>query len=82
MPSLSDIELHEIIGRGGFGLPPGLAPAVPPSPQCASGGKLYAPVAFVHINKAGGTAMRGLLLKYARHQLLEHLITELLLLNV
>ena len=54
--------------------PPGtgmLPAAVPPPPGCARGGVRYREVAFVHINKAGGTAMRMMLYKFARHQMLE-----------
>jgi hypothetical protein len=47
----------------------GLSAAVPA--DCARGQKAFRGVAFVHINKAGGTAMRFRLLKHARHQLLE-----------
>lgn len=39
--------------------------------RCRRGGADYRTVAFVHINKAGGTAMRSVLQKYAAHQLLE-----------
>jgi len=46
-------------------------PPVKPKPECAAGGRDHRTLAFVHINKAGGTAMRALLYKYARHQLLE-----------
>lgn len=52
--------------------PPGLMVAsVPVRPDCARGQPAYKPIAFVHINKAGGTAMRSRLIKRARHQLLE-----------
>ena len=51
--------------------PPLMRPPVPPKPECAQGGAKHRPLAFVHINKAGGTAMLALLHKYARHQLLE-----------
>ena len=51
--------------------PRGLVASVPVRPECAKGQPAYKPVAFVHINKAGGTAMRARLFKLARHQMLE-----------
>ena len=39
--------------------------------SCRSGGTQYLPVGFVHVNKAGGTAMRATLAQHARHQMLE-----------
>ena len=56
----------------GVGRRPSPIPAAQPPPaDCNIGQKLYRPIAFVHINKAGGTAMRARLYKAARHQLLE-----------
>jgi hypothetical protein len=46
----------------------------PVRPECAAGQPAYRRVAFVHINKAGGTSMRMRLFVHARHQLLE--VTE------
>ena len=43
----------------------------PVNPDCARGQPAHQPVAFVHINKAGGTAMRARLYTSARHQMLE-----------
>lgn len=43
----------------------------PPAAGCARGAANYSTVAFVHVNKAGGTMMRAALLANARHQLLE-----------
>ena len=59
----------------GRGMPPGgmmmrIVP-VTPTKDCAAGAVDYRPVAFVHINKAGGTWMRDVLFKYANHQMLE-----------
>ena len=42
-----------------------------PLATCARGNSAYRDVAFVHINKAGGTAMRARLYTHARHQLIE-----------
>ena len=59
---------------------PSSAPATTPSSTtgprptavaCVRGAPEYRPVAFVHINKAGGTWMRARLFKGARHQMLE-----------
>jgi len=44
---------------------------ITPTKECAVHGVKYKPVAFVHINKAGGTWMRDVLVKYARHQMVE-----------
>jgi hypothetical protein len=43
----------------------------PPAAGCEKGAANYSTVAFVHVNKAGGTMMRAALLTYAGHQLLE-----------
>ena len=48
-----------------------VAPNAAVHADCAKGRPAYRPVAFVHINKAGGTAMRARLYSRARHQLLE-----------
>ena len=44
---------------------------VPAPAGCARGQPAFGDVAFVHINKAGGTQMRANLFRLARHQLLE-----------
>ena len=49
----------------------GIISVKPVHPSCARGQPAYRPVAFVHINKAGGTAMRARLYASAKHQLLE-----------
>jgi hypothetical protein len=43
----------------------------PLPPGCAKGGANYSTVAFVHVNKAGGTMMRAALLTHASHQMIE-----------
>ena len=58
-------------GRGHRGRP---YPSKPPLPGCGKGEPDFKPVAFVHVNKAGGTAMRAVLFKHAGHQLLESLV--------
>lgn len=54
----------------GRGVPPGIRLA-PVRPECARGQPQYRRIAFVHINKAGGTSMRAKLYQFAHHQLLE-----------
>lgn len=49
-------------------------PPLPPlrvAPACAKGGEQFQEMAFVHINKAGGTWMRSQLMSHARHQMVE-----------
>lgn len=43
---------------------------------CAQGGANFTCVGFVHVNKAGGTAMRAALLFNAAHQMLERLVPK------
>ena len=49
-------------------------PIKPPAPGCGAGQPDFRSVGFVHVNKAGGTAMRAVLMKNAGHQLLERLV--------
>ena len=51
-----------------------MAPAKPPAAGCAQEQPDYKPVGFVHVNKAGGTAMRAVLMKHAGHQMLERMV--------
>eukprot|EP00966_Prymnesium_polylepis_P039706 921397-Prymnesium_polylepis.1 len=57
------------------GAPMGLT-RLPPAPGCAPHAPAYRRVAFVHINKAGGTSMRAVLYKYASHHLIEHVAKD------
>jgi len=45
--------------------------AASPQGTCRLGGSDFVPVAFVHVNKAGGTAMRATLAEHARSQMIE-----------
>jgi len=46
---------------------------MPPKPGCGPGQPSFRPVGFVHVNKAGGTAMRAVLFRHAAHQMLERI---------
>ena len=65
-------------GRGRLmrGAPAGIGAPLPAAEGCRRGepGTAYRPVAFVHVNKAGGTAMRAILFKHAAHQMLERVV--------
>ena len=62
-------------GRGGAMMLGGSAPK-PVAAGCHAGEAQYKPAAFVHVNKAGGTAMRAILFRHASHQMVERLAPE------
>ena len=62
------------VGRGSSSRGRGLTVVKPAPihPDCERGARDYRRVGFVHVNKAGGTAMIALMRKYAMHQALWH----------
>ncbi|KAL1504932.1 hypothetical protein AB1Y20_008699 [Prymnesium parvum] len=70
-------ELHRRLQMHGNSRPrPPPLLRLPPRAGCEPNASAYTTVAFVHINKAGGTAMRAILYKHSSHQLLELVVPE------